>query len=115
MARPRTRAKTDNGVPPAAISAAAHPSVQEPRASTLDEVLEQVRKIAAAERELRALQGSLRTLRDGLRGLVDQLSGDDQEIYRSILSVEPTRRVQAEDAPAAERSDADWREGDHEA
>ncbi len=91
MARPRARSKSANGVPSLAVSAPESPAAKTPRAATLDEVLAQVRKIAAAERELRNLQGSLKSLRDGLQGLVDQLSNEDQEIYLSILSVEPTR------------------------
>ncbi|MFO0896261.1 MAG: hypothetical protein U0836_02430 [Pirellulales bacterium] len=98
MARTRTR-KSDNGAaPPPAPAAEALKAPKLPRAATLDEVLEQVRKIAAAEREARNLQGSLKSLRDGLQGLVDRLSSEDQEIYRSILSVEPAKG--AERAPA---------------
>ena len=97
MARTRTR-KSDNGVAPAEAKVA-----KAPRGATLDEVLEQVRKIAAAEREVRNLQGSLKSLRDGLQGLVDRLSSEDQEIYRSILSVEPARCPATTECAAAEQ------------
>jgi uncharacterized membrane protein YccC len=94
MARSRTR-KSENGAATQADLAAVKEAPKTLRAATLDEVLEQVRKIAAAERELRNLQGSLKAARDGLQGLVDRLSSEDQEIYRSILSVEPSRSVPA--------------------
>lgn len=107
MARPRTR-KSDNGVaPPPSPAAEAPRAPKAPRASTLDEVLEQVRKIAAAEREVRNLQGSLKSLRDGLQGLVDRMSSEDQEIYRSILSVEPVKAAENEPAAAEQFDSAD--------
>jgi hypothetical protein len=91
MARTRARSKSHNGAPAPAAPAPVPETAAAVRAATLDQVLEQVRKIAAAERELRAAQGALQVLRDGLRGLVDRLSVEDREIFRSILSVEPPR------------------------
>jgi hypothetical protein len=116
MARPRGRTKSENGAPAAPAPTPPAESPQTARAATLDEVLEQVRKIAAAERELRNLQASLKSLRDGLQGLVDRLSSEDQEIYRSILSVEPTRRLPtSERTAAAEPAGDNWPEPSQQA